>query len=108
MNMPIPLSWLEVSGFRHLYRTDEHFRAFAAQLIDYLYGLRVGHSVTFRRYTGKKLEWCIRCAAAFLTESDNWKYYELTDDRLTITHRWQSDDTAKLRDLERRAFRLKP
>lgn len=104
MNPTVPLTWLEVSGFRHLYRTDEHFRLFSAQLIDYLYGLRVGHSVTFRRYTGQKLEWCIRASAAFLLEGDNWKYYELTDDHLTITHRWAPDEAAQLKALEHRAF----
>ena len=87
--MQIPTEWLTQSGFRHLWQSEPKFRPFATQLVDYLYSLRLGHSVPFRRYTGQRLEWCIRATAAFLTEGDNWQHYELSDDRLTITHRWE-------------------
>lgn len=43
-----------------------------------------GRSVTFRRYEGERLEWCIAAAAVYLLEADHWREYQLMDDKLTI------------------------
>ena len=95
--MQIPTEWLTLQGYAALWHRDPQFRHFSNQLIGYLYRLRPHHSVTYRRYTGQKLEWCIRATAAFLLEGDNWQHYELSDDRLTITHRWCRPNPSKRR-----------
>lgn len=83
-NAPIDREWLTVRGFNRLWSEDEEFRAFARQVYHYLDSMRPGRVVTFRRYTGKKLEWCIRTAGAFLSESiHRWDWW-IGDDYLSV------------------------
>jgi hypothetical protein len=85
--MNVPDEWLTLSGFHRLWHESEAFRAFALKAYAYLCTMPVGRGCTFERYEGERLEWCIRTAAAFLLEGDNWRYYELSDDRLTVWHK---------------------
>lgn len=83
-NAPIEREWLTVRGFNRLWRENEEFRAFARQVYHYLETMRPGRVVTFRRYSGRKLEWCIRTAGAFLSESiHRWDWW-IGDDYLSV------------------------
>lgn len=83
-NVPIDREWLTVRGFNRLWRENEEFRAFARQVYHYLETMRPGRVVTFRRYSGRKLEWCIRTAGAFLSESiHRWDWW-IGDDYLSV------------------------
>lgn len=83
---PYPLEWLNPStGFRPLWTGGGvEFQQFARQLYDYLDQMPRGRSVTFRRYTGRRLQWCIATAAAYLHEGTHWLEFQLMDDYLTI------------------------
>lgn len=81
---PIDQEWLTVSGFNRLWRADEQFREFARQVYNYLENMRPGRVVTFRRYSGQKLEWCIRTASTFLLESiHRWDWW-IGDDFMSV------------------------
>lgn len=83
----IPDEWLTLEGFHRLWHESEAFRKFAEQVYTYLCTMPVGRGVSFERYDGTKLEWCVRTAAAFLLEGNNWRYYELSGNRLVVWHR---------------------
>lgn len=53
-------------------------------MYDYLDRMRPGRAVTFRRYTGERLEWCLLTAATFFLEGDHWREFRFSDDFLTL------------------------
>lgn len=83
----VPSEWLTVEGFNELFRTDPEFASFARNVYDYLDRMRMGRIVSFSKYEGKELEWCIRTAAAFICEGDHWADYTFGDDFLSVHKR---------------------
>lgn len=86
----VPSEWLTVEGFNELFRTDPGFATFARNVYDYLDRMRMGRIVSFSKYEGKKLEWCIRTAAAYICEGDHWIDYTFGDDFLSVHKRRHS------------------
>lgn len=89
----VPPEWLTMEGFHRVWKESEAFREFATKVYTYLCTMPVGRGVTFERYEGQKLEWCVRTAAAFMLEGHNWRYYELSDDYLTVWHKRKEPHT---------------
>jgi hypothetical protein len=79
-----PSEWFTVEGFNALFRTDPEFAAFARQVYLYLDRMHGGYVVSFAKYEGKKLEWCIRTAAAYICEGDHWERYSFGDDMVSV------------------------
>lgn len=70
--------------FNRRWRSDGRFRAFAAQVYDYLDRMRPGRTLRLDGYSGEKLDWIVLTAAAYLSEGLNSMTHCFADDYRSI------------------------
>ena len=75
-----------VSEFNKRWSADAGFRDFARQVYSYLDHMKPNKILRLDRYTGKKLEWIVLTAAAFIAEGVHSMDYFFTDDFTAIHH----------------------
>ena len=75
-----------VSTFNKLWDENNEFRDFARQVYHYLDHMKVDKYLRLDRYEGKKLEWIVVTAAAFIAEGIHAADYYFSDDYCSIHH----------------------
>lgn len=93
MNWPFDPLLARPSEFNRRWQADPEFRAFAAQVYDYLDRMRPGRLLRLDRYSGRKLEWIVLTAAAYLSEGLNYITHAFTDDYRAISRNREGDET---------------
>lgn len=100
---PYPSEWFDDEQNLQKFYTDERFRSFAIQVMDYLSAMLPEKVLHLHRYEGEKLEWVVRAVVLHIEGEYPRQTYFSNDYRSVFRQKWTEHDLKFLKKNNKQA-----